>query len=106
MSSSSSSSVVVSFKTCIDLSSSSAADDVEAPRLIRLLRFFANEVVDDGAEDDAAEQLQRNEDVKEDDRGGSPSGLPPCRLHSNSSKRHFIVALFYENVWGGMGSMR
>ena len=73
---SSSSSSVVSFKTCIDLSSSSAADDVEAPRLIRLLLFFANEVVDDGAEDDDAEQLQRNEDVKED-RGGSPSGLQP-----------------------------
>ena len=72
---SSSSSSVVSFKTCIDLSSSSA-DDVEAPRLIRLLLFFANEVVDDGAEDDDAEQLQRNEDVKED-RGGSPSGLQP-----------------------------
>ncbi len=75
--SSSFSSSAVSFKTCIDLSSSSAADDVEAPRLIRLLLFFANEI-DDGAEDDddAPEQLQRNEDVKED-RGGSPSGLQP-----------------------------
>ena len=76
--SSSFSSSAASFKTCIDLSSSSAADDVETPRLIRLLLFFANEI-DDGAEDDDdadAEQLQRNEDVKED-RGGSPSGLQP-----------------------------